>query len=509
VARGRVKPSRRGLFPCRTGKLSSLVRSWLSRGAESPGIPRSDRLDVPLRRGLSEAPRSDFPERLLDLERESHANDRRTCWPDRERTRDEGLLLSVSLKMPGDSERPPAPPADSEPPASSRDSKDPMIHGFYPALVGLGPAGLQARRYGDCHLRPGQATPLPPLRRSWTFASTLFSRLRRPQAPPPAAMYGSIRLNPATSDGTAQEGTFVAAHPQFGAAWPASAFGEKGQARPSEQARERARAGPPPPPELHVPGVVLPDYVDMLYDDTAGQPILAEARVVARLRERGHVVLNLMDAYRTKLGSPQNAINGPVLAKRDALIHNVAASRRTVRDVDDAAAAAEASVRAEADRAVGELNTLTAQTRGEVDRHLAGVTAQLERIQSFVLEATGPAASGDVLRFLRDYPSLCDEVQAIVEEEAPRAPSAEGPTEALRDFAARRTDVDDRMAAWRRLVEVKDSMVWQLLDDRKRLEADVEALQARFERELGAIDAQAEGYRRRLAEAGLLGADEG
>ena len=33
----------------------------------------------------------------------------------------------------------------------------------------------------------------------------------------------------------------------------------------------------------------------------AGQPIIAEPRVVEKLKEQGHVVLNLMDAYRTKV----------------------------------------------------------------------------------------------------------------------------------------------------------------------------------------------------------------
>lgn len=33
----------------------------------------------------------------------------------------------------------------------------------------------------------------------------------------------------------------------------------------------------------------------------AGQPIIAEPRVVEKLKEQGHIILNLMDAYRTKV----------------------------------------------------------------------------------------------------------------------------------------------------------------------------------------------------------------
>ena len=237
-------------------------------------------------------------------------------------------------------------------------------------------------------------------------------------------MYGTIRLNASETDDGTMDGTFVASRPSLGFTWkpPAphtttsttSASDREGTTSTSRGGGVGGVGGVEPPPSLHVPGVVLPDYVHMLYDDTASQPIIAEPRVVENLKEKGHVVLNLMDAYRTKLGSLQNSINGQVLAKRDTLVHAVAQTQMTMKMIQKVHDESRTKMTKEMENALLVLHHMHQEKK---DRHVAHVEAigtQLKGIQDFIMEATAPHYSQDVLKFLRMYPVLCEELGKIV-----------------------------------------------------------------------------------------------
>lgn len=60
------------------------------------------------------------------------------------------------------------------------------------------------------------------------------------------------------------------------------------------------------------------------FDETSGQPLLADASILEELRKNGHVIVDLMDAYRAKLSSLQNGVNGSLMAKRDRLLRQLA-----------------------------------------------------------------------------------------------------------------------------------------------------------------------------------------
>ena len=64
-------------------------------------------------------------------------------------------------------------------------------------------------------------------------------------------------------------------------------------------------------------------------------------QVVEDLQRRGHFVLSLTSAFRTKLGSLQNLVNGPLLAKRDALLTQQAVVQGRIDEVKAATAAIE------------------------------------------------------------------------------------------------------------------------------------------------------------------------
>ena len=88
----------------------------------------------------------------------------------------------------------------------------------------------------------------------------------------------------------------------------------------------------------------LPEWqVDHVYcwDDTAQQVCPADPRIVENLQKQGHFILGLTSAFRTKLGLLQNSVNGPLLAKRDALLLQQAKIQSRIDEVKAASASIE------------------------------------------------------------------------------------------------------------------------------------------------------------------------
>ena len=117
--------------------------------------------------------------------------------------------------------------------------------------------------------------------------------------------------------------------------------------------------------------------------------------------------------------------------------------------------------------------------------HQKKIKELLTQVQQFVMEATTPCHSQDVLRFLRMYPVLCDELERITSAEIPDVPELD--VSDIREFVALYTDMDKQMAEWNNFVKIKDAMIWQLLKDREDLESEIRDLTKKF----GAASAKA------------------
>jgi len=125
--------------------------------------------------------------------------------------------------------------------------------------------------------------------------------------------------------------------------------------------------------------------------------------------------------------------------------------------------------------------------------HQKAVKDLLTKVQEFVMEATTPVHSQDVLRFLRMYPVLCDELGKITGAEIPEVPELD--VSDIREFVALYTDMDKQMAEWNNFIKIKDAMIWQLLQDREDLEGEIRELQSRFGAELELVNKQADAYK--------------
>ena len=73
----------------------------------------------------------------------------------------------------------------------------------------------------------------------------------------------------------------------------------------------------------------------------------------------------------------------------------------------------------------------------------------------------------------------------------------------MRDYAAMYANLDEQIDAWKKLVQIKDGMIWQLLDDRKKLEKEVDDLTGRFRSEMDLVDDKYEKLRARAEAAGI------
>ena len=75
-------------------------------------------------------------------------------------------------------------------------------------------------------------------------------------------------------------------------------------------------------------------------------------QVVEDLQRQGHFILGLTSAFRTKLGLLQNSVNGPLLAKRDALLLQQAKLQSRIDEVKAASGAIEKEAKLSAEEIV-------------------------------------------------------------------------------------------------------------------------------------------------------------
>ncbi|EFJ51410.1 hypothetical protein VOLCADRAFT_87664 [Volvox carteri f. nagariensis] len=180
--------------------------------------------------------------------------------------------------------------------------------------------------------------------------------------------------------------------------------------------------------------------LSMLYDETMQEVVLADAVMVKELAKQvgvfwpsGHGLVPLHDAHRTKLAALQAAVNGPLMAKREALTQQ---------------------------------HARLAARAGEV----AAARAALER---------EVAVSGSEKGKLVSKPFK--EVVDVVADDLPAEAAV------CRDMAGAH-------GALRQLLAVKDSMISHLLGERDALQDELRQVVERYTAEMAALEAQCQGY---------------
>lgn len=238
-----------------------------------------------------------------------------------------------------------------------------------------------------------------------------------------------------------------------------------------------------------------PEYV-YAWDDTSQQPVLSDPRVVRELQTQGHVVVNLMDAYRTKLASLQNAVNGPLLGRRDTMVHQLARVQARLDEVAAVKATIERETRANCDEILERLRSAESFKVTLLQRDWQDLSREVDAIQGFLAEATRRGQSDSVLEFLKNHRALEEACHRIVNK-----PFREVVPVTADDFeheARAYTDLANRHKALTKLLSVKDQMIWQLLAERDQLRSDMTDLISKYNTELEEMEAQCQKYHNQL-----------
>ena len=233
------------------------------------------------------------------------------------------------------------------------------------------------------------------------------------------------------------------------------------------------------------------------WDDTSQQPVLADPRVIVELRKQGHVVLNLIDAYRTKIGSLQNAVNGPLLARRDQLVHQAARMQARMDEVAAVKATIERETRANCEEILERLRSTEALKLTLLKRYQDDLNRDIHAVQGFVNEVTQSTQTDSMLGFLRSHQALTDACHRMVNKPL-RTQTMEVSADDFEHEARAYSDLANRYKALSKLLALKDQMIWQLLHERNQLQVDMNDLVTKYNDELEAMDEQCQKYAQQL-----------
>ena len=232
-------------------------------------------------------------------------------------------------------------------------------------------------------------------------------------------------------------------------------------ARPPRAARD----APPPPPAAAF-GAAAPLFTH--FSETCGAPLTAEGADAAAAR--GHEVVELEKAYRSRLDALRQLLVAKLLPRRDRL----AAAARWVRDraeaFDRAFDRLDAEARRDADALLGRLRDAHQARSAELGRAAEQLAQDVADVDRLALEASNAEADAAAEKapaskvgFVHRFAELCHEVEEVAGLELPRLPDAD-------PDAALPRELQERLAAlanaegWREALDVKDEMLWELAD---------------------------------------------
>jgi len=227
----------------------------------------------------------------------------------------------------------------------------------------------------------------------------------------------------------------------------------------------RASRDPPPPPAAAF-GAGAPLFTH--FSETCGAPLTAEGADAAAAR--GHTVVELDRAYRSRLDALRQLLVAKLLPRRDRL----AAAARWVRDraeaFDRTFDRLDAEARRDADALLGRLRDAHQVRTGELGRvgdQLAQGVADVDRL---ALEASNAEADADArehgtskVGFVHRFAELAHEVEEVACLELPRLPDAD-PDACLPRELQERLAALSTQTGWKEALDVKDEMLWELAD---------------------------------------------
>ncbi|KAG2432030.1 hypothetical protein HYH02_013100 [Chlamydomonas schloesseri] len=283
---------------------------------------------------------------------------------------------------------------------------------------------------------------------------------------------------------------------------------------------------PPPPPQqqvlLQLPpvphhalqqlgpgGAVLGlggQPLSLLYDDTTQEVVYADDVMARELAKQGHALLPLGDAYRGKLAALQAAVNGQLLAKREALLQQHARLAARAGEVAAARAGLEREVSALAEDMLGKVRSAESLKQALLGREQAEVDGQLDAIGRLLTDVVSASAAGPV-DFLNAYRRLADTCDRLVAR--PFKSEVDVAADDLPAEAGVYRQLAEAHGALAKLLAVKDQMIAHLLQERDAMQEELSQVVERYGSELAALEAQAEGYYRRLQALGAAGAEGG
>ena len=161
----------------------------------------------------------------------------------------------------------------------------------------------------------------------------------------------------------------------------------------------------------------LPEWqVDMVYawDDTSQQVVPSDPRVVDDLQRKGHFILGLTKAFRTKLGLLQNAVNGPLLEKRDTLVKQQAKIQARVDEVKMASGTIEQETKLSSDEIVERLKSTERFKLSLLLRDKVDLGKDIESIQGLIEEVAERGKASSMIDFLGKEKHLRDRCELLI-----------------------------------------------------------------------------------------------
>ncbi|KAG2428962.1 hypothetical protein HXX76_011206 [Chlamydomonas incerta] len=246
--------------------------------------------------------------------------------------------------------------------------------------------------------------------------------------------------------------------------------------------------------------------LSLLYDDTTQEVVYADDVMARELGKQGHALLPLGDAYRGKLAALQAAVNGQLLAKREALLQQHARLAARAGEVAAARAGLEREVTALAEDMLGKVRSAESLKQALLGRDQAEVDGQLDAIGRLLGEVVAASAAGPV-DFLNAYRRMADTCDRLVAR--PFKSEVDVAADDLPAEAGVYRQLAEAHGALAKLLAVKDQMISHLLQERDAMQEELSQVVERYGSELAALEAQADGYYRRLQALGAAGVEGG
>jgi len=274
------------------------------------------------------------------------------------------------------------------------------------------------------------------------------------------------------------------------------------------------------------------------FDETIGVPVSATGAESAR--SAGHAVTTLKEAYQARLAKLQEQLAVMLLPKRERLIQMASSIRSRIDEVQSARLAVERETVMDCEAILERLRSSESVKLATLNQSSTEVDAEVEAIDRLTQHIDGVrfgyfvnGGVGDgigrhetpagMLSLIQNYPDFVRSLERSASRALPREPiTDEEEVAALTDFpreVKKRTDALAREERYEEALEVKDRMLWEVIQGHKDLEEKLEkekALCKEYSDEMGSwleltdrLSREVNQLREFAAEARALESDHG